>query len=75
LDEDPLRQLIDREDRRLLKAGLEQLGPRQRQLIQLLYFDGCSYREVSEQLQMPMNSIGPTLQRIQQKLRAAMKAD
>jgi RNA polymerase sigma-70 factor (ECF subfamily) len=73
--EDPLRRLIDGEDRTLLAAGLAQLGERQRQLVHLLYFDGCSYREVSEQLQIPMNSIGPTLQRIQQKLRAALKAD
>lgn len=75
LEEDPLRRLIDREEGCLLTAGLKQLDQRQRQLIQLLYFDGCSYREASERLSMPMNSIGPTLQRIQQKLRAALKAD
>jgi RNA polymerase sigma-70 factor, ECF subfamily len=73
--DDPLRLLIDGEDRLLLAAGLEQLNPRQRQLVHLLYFDGCSYREASQQLQIPMNSIGPTLQRIQQRLRVALKID
>jgi RNA polymerase sigma-70 factor (ECF subfamily) len=72
--DDPLRRLIDGEDRLLLSAGLQQLSASQRQLITLLYFDGCSYREASQRLQMPINSIGPTLQRIQHKLRVAMKA-
>jgi RNA polymerase sigma-70 factor (ECF subfamily) len=73
--DDPLRRLIDGEDRLLLAAGLERLSVRQRQLVHLLYFDGCSYREVSQQLQMPINSIGPTLQRIQQRLREALHTD
>ena len=41
--------------------------------VTLLYFDGCSYREVASRLQMPMNSIGPTLARIQKRLRAALQ--
>jgi RNA polymerase sigma-70 factor (ECF subfamily) len=70
--DDPLRRLLAAEDRRLLAAGLEQLAERQRRLVCLLYFDGCSYREASEQLRIPMNSIGPTLKRVQEKLRQAM---
>jgi len=74
-DQEPLAQLIGNEDQDLLAAGLAGLGERHRQLACLFYLDGCSYREISEQLDMPLNSIGPTLNRIQQKLRASMKAE
>jgi len=70
---DPLTILIGGEDRALLATGMAQLGERQRQLACLFYIDGCSYREISEQLQIPVNSIGPTLARIHDKLRAPMK--
>jgi RNA polymerase sigma-70 factor, ECF subfamily len=72
-DESPLKMLIGGEDRALLAAAVAQLGERQRQLACLFYIDGCSYREISRQLEMPINSIGPTLVRIHDKLRAAMK--
>jgi RNA polymerase sigma-70 factor (ECF subfamily) len=74
-DQEPLAQLIGNEDQDLLAAGLAGLGERHRQLACLFYLDGCSYREISEQLDMPLNSIGPTLNRIQQKLRASMKEE
>jgi RNA polymerase sigma-70 factor (ECF subfamily) len=74
-DQEPLSQLLGEEAHDLLAAGLAGLGERHRQLACLFYLDGCSYREISEQLDMPLNSIGPTLNRIQQKLRASMKAE
>ena len=71
--EEPLEIIISDEDRALLAAGLAQLGEKHRQIARLFYIDGCSYREISQRLSMPMNSIGPTLARIHEKLRAAMK--
>ncbi len=71
-DQEPLSQLIGEESHVRLAAGLAGLGERHRQLACLFYHDGCSYREISEQLDMPLNSIGPTLNRIQQKLRASL---
>jgi RNA polymerase sigma-70 factor (ECF subfamily) len=69
---DPLENLIGGEDRELVAAGLAQLGERQRQLARLFYIDGCTYREISDRLQIPMNSIGPTLARIHDRLRAVL---
>jgi RNA polymerase sigma factor (sigma-70 family) len=69
---DPLAALIGGEDRSRLAAGLDQLGERHRQIARLFYLDGCTYREISQQLDMPVNSIGPTLARIQERLRAAL---
>jgi RNA polymerase sigma-70 factor (ECF subfamily) len=71
--QEPLVTIISDEDRALLAAGMAQLGERHQQLARLFYVDGCSYRQISEQLQMPINSIGPTLARIHEKLRTAMK--
>ena len=73
--EEPLSMIINDEDRALLAAGMAQLGERHRQLARLFYVDGRSYREISQQLDMPVNSIGPTLARIHEKLRAAMKQE
>lgn len=71
----PLAIIISDEDRAVLAAGLARLGERQRQLARLFYVERKSYREISEQLNMPVNSIGPTLARIHEKLRAAIQSD
>lgn len=73
--EEPLAMIISDEDRALLVAGMAQLSERHQQLARLLYLEGQSYREISQRLNMPMNSIGPTLARIHEKLRAAMKQE
>jgi len=72
---DPLRDLIQAETRERLQAGLRHLNDKQQAMVRLFYMDGCSYREISEQLGIPMNSIGPTMQRVHQKLREVMKVD
>jgi RNA polymerase sigma-70 factor (ECF subfamily) len=72
--EDPLAQLIRHENRQRLEAALAELPERHRDLVRLHYLDGCSYREISERLGIPANSIGPSLQRVQQKLREKMQS-
>jgi RNA polymerase sigma-70 factor, ECF subfamily len=72
-NEEPLASMIGDEERAQLAAGMAQLGERHRQLARLFYFEKRSYREISQELDMPMNSVGPTLARIHQKLREAMK--
>lgn len=74
-DDEPLAHLIGDESHERLAVGLSQLGERQQQVARLYYLDGCTYREISEQLDMPLNSIGPTLNRIHQKLRLALGAE
>ena len=71
--EEPLAALIQGENRELLGQGLARLAERDRQLVALLYVEALSYREISERLAMPMNSIGPTVMRIQKKLRASLE--
>lgn len=67
--DDPLATLLRGERHARVRDGLSQLSERDQQLVRSFFIDGSSYREISEQLQMPINSIGPTLQRIQARLR------
>jgi len=73
VSEEPLHVVIEQEDRKLLAAEIARLSERQQELARLFYIEGRSYREISQQLNMSMNSIGPTLARIHEKLRHAMK--
>lgn len=70
---DPLMSLVHHENRRRLDALLAELPERQRELVRLAYVEQCSYREISERLGIPANSIGPTLQRLQHKLREQLQ--
>lgn len=72
--DDALGRLIRSEDETRLAAAMEHLNDRHRELLRLFYVEGLSYQEIGEQMQMPTNSIGPTLQRAQQKLKELMEA-
>jgi RNA polymerase sigma-70 factor (ECF subfamily) len=72
---DPLAALITSENRQRLAAGMSQLDGRQRTLVQLFYLDGLSYKEIGQRLGMPVNSVGPTLKRAQEKLKTLMNMD
>ncbi|MCS6851054.1 MAG: sigma-70 family RNA polymerase sigma factor [Gemmataceae bacterium] len=67
-----------------VQAGLEKLEEVQqllrglrsteREVVRLYYLEGRSYEEISTELNIPVNSIGPILSRARQKLRAARSA-
>lgn len=48
---------------------LTKLSPRDRQVVRMFYIEGRTYDEISEELGMPRNSIGPILTRARQQLR------
>jgi RNA polymerase sigma-70 factor (ECF subfamily) len=74
----------DHEERPRVQVGLEsleevqrllrKLPTRERQVVRLFYFEGRTYEEISTQLHIPVNSIGPILHRARQKLRKETKA-
>jgi RNA polymerase sigma-70 factor (ECF subfamily) len=72
--DDVLGRLIRSEDESRLVAAMEHLNERHRELLRLFYVEELSYQEIGTRMQMPMNSIGPTLQRAQQKLKELMEA-
>ena len=63
--------VIRAERRRAIQAGLAELGAEHRQLLLLLVADPpLSYRQISERLDIPIGSIGPTRARCLRKLAA-----
>jgi len=59
----------------IVQMGLDQLGNRCQQLITMLFLDPDepSYDEISERLDMPVGSIGPTRNRCLHKLRSILE--
>ncbi|GIW80631.1 MAG: RNA polymerase sigma factor [Gemmatales bacterium] len=48
---------------------MRKLPNKEREVVRLFYLEGRSYEEISTQLQMPVNSIGPILTRARQRMR------
>jgi RNA polymerase sigma-70 factor (ECF subfamily) len=53
---------------------LGKLPGREREVVRLYYIEGRSYEEISTELGLPVNSIGPILSRARKKLRKGVKA-
>ncbi|MEZ6093319.1 MAG: sigma-70 family RNA polymerase sigma factor [Pirellulaceae bacterium] len=58
-----------KEDIALLKSGLAELNPKDRQLLQMFFFEKRSYQEIGSVLAISVNSVGPKLQRAKRRLR------
>lgn len=71
----PDEHLLKLEQQARLEYALKQLEPRCRKLLEALFFAPAtrSYREIAEELGLPLNSLGPTRQRCLQKLRAILR--
>jgi RNA polymerase sigma-70 factor (ECF subfamily) len=52
---------------------LSKLPSREREVVRLHYIEGRSYEEISTELNIPVNSIGPILSRARKKLRKDVK--
>ncbi len=62
---------ISEHDGAIVRASVERLGGRCRELLRLLYStDELSYQEIGALLDMPIGSIGPTRARCLERLRA-----
>ena len=66
---DPISELIDVEQQERLRLLIDRLSPKQRNIVSLYHLQGRTYAEISEQLEIPIGSIGPTLRRAEAKLR------
>jgi len=56
-----------------LLKDIKQLKPKYQEVIQLRYFQELSYREISEQIQEPMNNVKVKLLRAKKLLAAIIK--
>jgi RNA polymerase sigma-70 factor (ECF subfamily) len=76
---DHIQALAEREERPKVEVGLEsveevqkllrKLPSREREVVRLFYLEGRSYEEISAELHVPVNTIGPVLSRARKRLR------
>jgi len=64
--EEPERRLDDHEEVQML---LNELPAHEAEVVRQFHLEGKSYREISSELGIPQNSIGPTLTRARERLR------
>ncbi len=73
--EDILAALIQTEDGVRLRTMLNRLNDGDRSVLRMFFLDGLSYDEISQNLGISINSVGPKLHRAQARLRKLMEAD
>jgi RNA polymerase sigma-70 factor, ECF subfamily len=67
--EEPPKAQIGLENLEEVQKVLKKLPSREREVVRLCYLEGRSYEEISTELNIPVNSIGPILSRARKRLR------
>lgn len=58
---------------RSLRSGMEQLSPEHREVLELTFFHGCSYREIAEIAQCPENTVKTRMFHAKRRLRPLLE--
>lgn len=74
--EDPAQQVVEEvglpEERKAVRAALEDLPSEQREIIELMYFDGLSQTRIAERLSLPLGTVKSRTLLGMRKLRVAL---
>ncbi len=70
---DPSAGLLKSESRDAIRRHLEDLPWKQREVVRLFHLEGKSYAAISDELSIPIGSIGVTLRRAEAKLRERLE--
>ena len=70
---DPLIDMIRSEQRDDLRSGVELLGDKDRQLLDLYFHEQLSYIEIGEKAGISPNSVGPRIGRVIERLRKLVR--
>lgn len=74
--DDPAERVIDEiglpEERKAVRAALEDLPPEQREIIELMYFSGLTQTKIAEQLSLPLGTVKSRSLLGMRKLRTAL---
>jgi len=62
----------EREEIRRLDAVLDSLGPLQKTVLKMFYYDGLSYRQISASLKIPVQTLGSMITRARARLKKLM---
>jgi RNA polymerase sigma-70 factor (ECF subfamily) len=68
-DTEPARDELHLENEEEVERLLGKLPPRERQVVRMFYIEGRTYDEISKELDIPRNTIGPILSRARNVLR------
>ena len=71
--EEPPKAQIGLESLEEVQKLLKKLPAREREVVRLCYLEGRSYEEISTEMHIPVNSIGPILSRARKRLRKGVK--
>jgi RNA polymerase sigma-70 factor (ECF subfamily) len=74
-DSNPEEQLIEAETRKRMYSKFESLSESEKIVASLHFFDGLSYDEVSEQLNMPLGTVKAKLHRARQTMMDAVPVE
>lgn len=72
-DEGPVSTPEEREEVRRLDAVLDSLAPLQRTVLKMFYYDGQSYRQISQTLGIPVPTLGSLITRARSRLRQMLQ--
>lgn len=72
---DPATQAVASDVKRIVRSAFDVLTPAERELVQLAYYDGHSYRKVAELLGQPEGTVKSRIRRALSKLRYALAAE
>lgn len=70
---EPLPQAIKTEHRHLIKEAIERLDSKQREPIQLAYFEGLTHREIADRLNEPLGTVKTRVRAALQSLRSSLR--
>lgn len=68
-DEKILEKIDAKHDNKIVQKALGKLSARDREVINLIFFEEKTYLEVADIMKMPVNSVGPTISRAKSKLK------
>lgn len=71
--EDVMRDALQGDEKRLMEEHLSKLDDKYKTPIILFYYDGLSYEEISDILQIPPNTVGVRIKRAKDKLKDIIK--
>jgi RNA polymerase sigma-70 factor (ECF subfamily) len=71
--EEPAKAEVGLEKLEEVQKLLNKLPSREREVVRLCYLEGRSYEEISTEMNIPVNSIGPILTRARKRLRKDVK--
>ena len=72
-DNEALKKIFSQEHVEIVQNGLKKLNQKDKEILELVFFEEKSYIEIADILQMHINSVGPTIKRAKDKLKKIIR--